>query len=101
AREDRAIREHEASTLAVAELLADPDLDVPLEPAADTDGAQAAVEAAGQARDDAVAAYDRAQHKAEPPAGLAPPPAARLDDPRPLAPPAAEARRPADLTPGL
>src|SRR5215470_9515859 len=101
AREDRAIREHEASTLAVAELLADPDLDVPLEPAADTDGAQAAVEAAGQARDDAVAACDRAQHKAEQLADLAPQLAARLDDLRPLAARAAEARRLADLTAGL
>jgi DNA repair protein SbcC/Rad50 len=98
---DRAIREHEASSLAVAELLADPDLDVPLDPPADLAGAQAVVEAASKAHDDAVAAYDRAQHKAEQLADLAPQLAARLDDLRPLAARAAEARRLADLAAGL
>ena len=98
---DQAIREHEASSLAVAELLADPDLDVPLDPPADRAGAQAAVEAARQAHDDAVAAYDRAQHKAEQLADLAPRFTARLEDLRPLAARAAEARRLADLAAGL
>ena len=94
---DQAIREHEASARAVADLLADPDLDVPLDPPADLAGAQVAVEAARQAHDDAVAAYDRAQHKAEQLADLAPQLTARLDDLKPLAPGrrGPQARRPA------
>ena len=79
-RADQAIREHEASTRAVAELLADPDLDVPLDPPADLAGAQVAVEAARKAHDDAVAAYDRAKHKAEQLADLAPQLTARLEE---------------------
>ena len=98
---DQAIREHEASARAVAELLADPDLDVPLDPPADLAGAQAAVEAARKAHDDAVAAYDRAQHKAEQLADLVPQLTARLADLKPLAGKAAEARRLADLVAGL
>ena len=98
---DQAIREHEASARAVAELLADPDLDVPLDPPADLAGAQVAVEAARKAHDDAVAAYDRAQHKAEQLADLAPQLTARLQDLKPLTTKAAEARRLADLVAGL
>ena len=98
---DQAIREHEASALAVADLLADPDLDVPLDPPADLAGAQALVEAARKAHDDAVAAYDRAQHKAEQLADLAPQLTARLEDLKPLAGQAAEAKRLADLAAGL
>ncbi len=98
---DQAIGEHEASARAVGELLADPDLDVPLDPPADLAGTQAAVEAARQAHDDAVAAYDRAQHKAEQLADLAPQLTARLADTKPLAEKAAEAKRIADLAAGL
>jgi DNA repair protein SbcC/Rad50 len=98
---DRAIREHEASALAVADLLADPDLDVPLDPPADLAGAQALVEAARKADGDAVAAYDRAEHKVEQLADLAPQLTARLDDLKPLAGQAAEAKRLADLAAGL
>ena len=98
---DQASREHEASSRAVAGLLADPDLDVPLDPRADLAGAQAAVTEARQAHDDAVAAYDRATHKAEQLADLAPRLAARLDVLKPLADRAAEARRLADLAAGL
>ncbi len=97
---DQAIREHEASARAVAELLADPDLDVALDPPADVTGAQAAVEAAGKAHDDAVAAGDRATHKAEQLGALAPALTARLAALEPLAATAAEARRLADLTAG-
>jgi exonuclease SbcC len=97
---DKAIREHEASARAVAELLADPDLDVALDPPADVTGAQVAVEAASKAHDDAVAAYDRARHKAEQLADLAPQLAARLAELEPLAAIAAEARRIADLAAG-
>jgi len=98
---DQAIREHEASARAVGELLADPDLDVPLDPPADLAGTQAAVEAARKAHDGAVAAYDRAQHKAEQLADLAPQLTARLADLRPLAEKAAETKRIADLAAGL
>ena len=98
---DQAIREHEASARAVDDLLADPDLDVPLDPPADLAGAQVAVEAARKAHDDAVAAYDRAQHKAEQLADLAPQLTARLAALKPLAEKAAEARRLADLVAGL
>ena len=98
---DQAIREHEASSRAVAELLADPDLDVALDPPADLAGARAAVGEARQVHDDTVAAYDRAKHRAEQLADLAPRLAARLDELKPLADRAAEARRLADLAAGL
>ena len=58
---------------------------MPLDPPADLAGAQAAVEAARKAHDDAVAAYDRAKHKAEQLADLAPRLTARLDELKPLA----------------
>ena len=98
---DRDIRDHEARARAVAELLADPDLDVPLDPPADLAGAQVAVEADRKAHDDAVAAYDRAQHKAEQLADLAPRLTGRLDELKPLTEKAHEARRVADLAAGL
>ena len=98
---DQAIREHETSSRAVAELLADPDLDVALDPPADLAGARAAVGEARQVHDDTVAAYDRAKHRAEQLADLAPRLAARLDELKPLADRAAEARRLADLAAGL
>jgi exonuclease SbcC len=97
---DRAIREHEAKAKAVAELLADPDLGVPLDPPADVAGAVTATEAARKLHDDAVAARDRAQHKAEQLAGLAPQLGARLEELRPLADRAALARSLADLAAG-
>ncbi|MGH3185093.1 MAG: SbcC/MukB-like Walker B domain-containing protein, partial [Streptosporangiaceae bacterium] len=90
-----------ASARAAVELLADPDLDVPPDPPADLAGAQVAVEAARKAHDDAVAARDRAQHKAEQLADLAPQLTACLDELGPLAEKAAEARRLADLAAGL
>ena len=97
---DQAIRQHEASARAVAGLLADPDLVVALDPPADVTGAQVTVEAASKAHDDAVAAYDRAAHKAEQLADLAPQLTARLTELEPLAATAAEARRLADLAAG-
>jgi exonuclease SbcC len=97
---DRDIRDHEAATRAVAELLADPDLDVPLDPPADVDGVAAAMQEARQAHDDALAAHDRAQHKAEQLADLAPRLTVRLAALLPLADQAAEARRLADLAAG-
>ncbi len=97
---DREIRDHEAAARAVAELLADPDLDVPLDSPADTGGTAALVDAARQAHDDALAAHDRAQHKAEQLADLTPRLTARLGALDPLADEAAEARRLADLAAG-
>src|SRR5256885_9570624 len=51
-----------------------------LDPPADLAGARAAVGEARQVHDDAVAAYDRAKHRAEQLADLAPRLAARLDE---------------------
>jgi DNA repair protein SbcC/Rad50 len=100
ARTDWEIREHEARARAVAGQLADPDLDVALDPPADEAGAQAAVDAASKAHDDALRAADRARQRAEQLAGLTPQLAARLDELKPLAARAAEARRLADLAAG-
>jgi DNA repair protein SbcC/Rad50 len=97
---DQAIREYEAKTRAVAEQLADPELDVALDPPADLAGAQAGVDAAGKVHDDALRVSDRARHRADQLAGLAPQLAAHLDELRPLAARAAEARRLADLAAG-
>jgi exonuclease SbcC len=97
---DQAIRDHEASFRAVADLLADPDLDVMLDPPADLPGATADVDAARKQHDDAVAAYDRATHKAEQLADLAPRLTASLDELQPLAARAAQARGLADLAAG-
>jgi exonuclease SbcC len=97
---DQAIRDHEASARAVAELLADPDLDVQLDPPADLPGASAEVDAARKQHDDAVAAYDRATHKAEQLADLAPKLTASLEELQPLAASAAQARALADLAAG-
>jgi exonuclease SbcC len=97
---DLAIREHDAAARAAAELLADPDLEVPLDPPADVAGAVTATQAAGKLHDDAVAARDRAQHKAEQMAALAPQLRARLEELRPLTDRAARARSLADLAAG-
>jgi exonuclease SbcC len=99
-RVDRDIRDHEAATRAIAGLLADPDLDVPLDPPADVDGTTAAAADVRQAHDDALAAHDRAQHMAEQLADLAPQLSIRLDELTPLVTNAAEARRLADLAAG-
>jgi DNA repair protein SbcC/Rad50 len=97
---DQAIRGHEASAKAVAELLADPDLDVALDPPADVAGAEAAVDAARKVLDDLLGVDDRAQHKAEQLADLAPQLTAQLEALRPLTARAGEARRLADLAAG-
>jgi DNA repair protein SbcC/Rad50 len=98
---DQAIRDHDAAARAAAERLADPDLDVAVDPAADVAGAQVAVDAARKAHDDAVAAYDRARHKAEQLADLAPKLSESLGDLRPIIAKADEARALADLAAGL
>ncbi len=98
--QDQVIREHEQRTAAVAELLADSDLDVPLDPPSDVDGATLAVEAASKVHDDTVAAHAHASRQAEQLAGLAPELAGRLAELDPLAAAAAEGRRLADLAAG-
>jgi DNA repair protein SbcC/Rad50 len=98
---DRDIRDHEAATQAVSELLAGSELDVALNPPADVDGTTATADAARGQLDEAVAAHDRAQHQAEQLADLTPRLTARLGVLRPLADAAAEARRLADLAAGL
>jgi exonuclease SbcC len=95
------IADREQRAAAVAELLAAPDLDVPLDPPSDVDGAAAAVEAASKAYDDAMKADDRAQNQASQLAALAPRLAAGLAELEPLAATAAEARGLADLAAGL
>ncbi len=100
ARQDQVIRDHEQRAAAVAETLADPDLDVPLDPPSDVDSAVIAVEAARKVHDDAVAAHAHAQNQAEQLAALAPQLATRLAGLEPLAAAAAEARRLADLAAG-
>jgi len=98
---DQDIRAHETRAKANTELLADPDLDVPLDPPADVDGTAAAVREARQAHDDALAGYDRAQHRAEQLAELAPRITKSLGQLEPLAAHAVEARRLADLAAGM
>jgi exonuclease SbcC len=97
---DRDIREHEAKSRAVSELLADPDLDIALEPPADVAAAAAVVEAAQQMHAEAVAAHDRARHQADQLAELGPQLSSRLDDLAPLTARADEARQLADLAAG-
>jgi DNA repair protein SbcC/Rad50 len=97
---DQAVRGHEASAQAAAELLADPDLDVALDPPADVAGAQTAVDAARQGLDDALGVDDRAQHQAGQLADLTPQLTARLEGLRPLTARAGEIRRLADLAAG-
>jgi DNA repair protein SbcC/Rad50 len=98
---DQDVRAHDASAKANTELLADPDLDVPADPPADVAGGVAAVDAARKAYDDALAAHDRAQHRAEQLAELAPRITESLDELQPLAAHAAEVRGLADLAAGL
>ena len=97
---DQDIRAHEAAAKANAELLADPDLDVPADPPADLAEALIEVDAARQAHDDALAASRLAQHRAEQLAELAPRLTESLDQLKPLADRAVEARRLADLAAG-
>jgi exonuclease SbcC len=99
--QDRVIREHEQRTAAVAVVLADPDLDVPLDPPADVDAAAVAVEAARKVHDDALEAHAQTRNQAEQLVALAPQFAASLAELEPLAAGAAEARGLADLTAGL
>jgi len=96
-----AIRAHEDAVSAVAQQLADPELDVPLDPPADVAGAEAVVSQAQQGYDEAVSRHGQATQKAAALAGLIPELVAALDALAPLRERAAEARSLADLAAGL
>jgi DNA repair protein SbcC/Rad50 len=96
-----ALRKHEAELASVAKLLADPELDVPLEPAAPVAEREAAVMAARAEHEAAVGAHDVARATASQLSHLRPQLADALAALAPLIAAAAEARQLADLTAGL
>jgi DNA repair protein SbcC/Rad50 len=98
---DARIREHEAAARAVATQLADPELEVALEPAAPVAQHRAVVEAALGRRDEAVEARGQAQRATEQLATLQPRLTGMLAGLAPLIGQAAEARQLADLAGGL
>jgi DNA repair protein SbcC/Rad50 len=98
---DQAIRDHDGSAKAAAELLADPELDIATDPPADVAGTQAAVDVARRTHEDALAAHDRARNKADQLADLVPKVTKRLRELRPIIAKADEARALADLAAGL
>ncbi|MGO9781415.1 MAG: AAA family ATPase [Streptosporangiaceae bacterium] len=100
AEQEQAIRAYEAEAVSVAGQLADPELDVPLDPAADLAGAQEAVRLAAERQDAAVTALGLARDRAATLAGLAPQFAAERAALEPLRERAEEARRLADLAGG-
>jgi exonuclease SbcC len=95
------ISAYEKETAAVGSQLADPELDVPLDPPADVTGAEGRVARARDAYDEAVSGHGRASDKAATLAGLVPEFAALLTGIEPLRERAAEARHLADLAAGL
>ena len=97
---DRQIREHEAASAAVADQLADPELDVPIEPRADVAAAVAGADAARVAHEFAVAAAATASKRLDQLAGLVPELDARLAEFGPLTGRSAEIHRLADLANG-
>ncbi len=99
--QEQAIRGYEAEAASVGAQLADPDLDVPLEPPADLAGALEAVRLAAERHDEAVSRHSRASDRSATLAGLAPQFAAGLAARQPLRERAEEARRLADLAAGL
>jgi exonuclease SbcC len=98
---DTRIREHDGEVRAITAQLADPELDVALEPPAPLAEHQLAVGAASEQLDQALAAQGRTRHAAEQLAALQPQLAAALADLAPLTARAAEARHLADLAGGL
>jgi exonuclease SbcC len=98
------ISRHESEKEAVATLLADRDLDVPLDPGAPPAPVEAAADATAAAReahDAAVDAHGRARHTAEQLAGLRPQLGDALATLEPRRARAEEARQLADLAAGL
>jgi exonuclease SbcC len=94
------IKRHEAETEAVARLLADPDLNIPLDPPAPVAERAEAASAAQHAHDTAVDAHGRAEHTAEQLRLLRPQLADALNALEPLKARADEARQLADLAAG-
>ena len=97
---EQRLRGHDDELAAVTAQLEDPDLDVPLEPAADVAGAQAAWTAADQALSAAVELAATAQERVRALALLVPQLEAALDDLAPRQRRAAAVRRLADLCTG-
>jgi exonuclease SbcC len=94
------IAQYESASVAVAQQLADPELDVPLEPAAPVADAADAVARSRAAHEAAVAIEGRARDRAEQLAALLPRLTQAHDDREPLRARAAEVRRLADLAAG-
>ncbi len=94
------VDKHREAMAAARNLLADPDLDVPLEPPAGVAAAEAALMTARDAHERAVAEHDRAQHTAAQLGDLAPRLSAKLAALEPLAARADQVRQLADLTAG-
>jgi len=97
----RELRTHEDEVVRVDGQLADPELDVALEPAADLATAQAVTAGASGRHDAAVGEHRRASDRATALAGLAPEFAGQTTALQPLRDRAAEARQLADLAAGL
>jgi exonuclease SbcC len=95
------IKHHEADTEAVATMLADPDVDVPLDPPAPVAEKTAAANAAQQAHSAATSAHATATHTADQLAQLRPGLEAKLAELAPLRDRADQARQLADLAAGL
>ena len=91
---------YDAEHAAVAALLADPDLNVPLTPAAPVEPTQAALSAAVAEHEEALAAAATADEAARAVGGLGPHVLAALDDLAPLQARAEEVRHLADLAAG-
>jgi exonuclease SbcC len=95
------IKRHETDTETVASRLADPELDVPLDPPAPVGAAARAADDARRDYDAAVQEHGKAEHTARQLGELRPALAAALRDAEPLRERAACARRLADLAGGL
>jgi exonuclease SbcC len=98
---DDRIKRHETEAEAVAQLLADPDLDVPLDPAAPVAETTAAATEAQQAYDESNKAHATAQHTVGQLARLKPRLDGALADLRPLKDRADQVRQLADLAAGV
>jgi len=95
------VSQHQTESEAVASLLADPDLDVPLDPPAPVTAATQASAVAQDAHEAAVDAHGRARHTSEQLARLEPALAGALAALEPLMERADQARQLADLAAGL
>ncbi len=99
--QQQGIQAEETEAAAVGAQLADPDLDVPLEPPADLDGARETVRLAAESHDEAVSQHSRARDRSATLARLVPQFADALAARQPLRERAEEARQLADLAAGL